>query len=533
MRDAGDQTEFRTALVGLPTLKNVLEDLSVRHVIVGPNGRWSYEKLGRTRNDQPLLDLENLSKLSDIVRLRGLNRFGEWSVKTYRGKNGDLLLFERLPIPVADRLPQTILSGLKKQVRLDGDGVVIGPTGAGKSSLLCWLALQIPDEDVLLVSENPPNQLPGQHVQHVFPPTSELKRRGFERLIRLSTIVFWDRVSSGQDMATLLASTRAKRRWFTLDSSDFYDALNMLMAWSRTGISPKLNTVFSVSRSGIGRTEPTTFLTFDGDTWMEKHRADQEYANAMTQFDEGVMRTAERLSAPQRVIRQELTVQMEEYIDDDVASGDRTGMISVDSLNVLRDAAVRSQEMDGVSEVTKHYIESPSNEFSLRHPSGSVSMGSASVADGNSTPLPNNNYEKVARASGEFDAIPAAVGTNSADDTGEENLENLRITRSEIITESDLFHISSSDLESLSDDFSSVVEAGELEDISELLVEDDSTNPERSVLQNAGDDETRLQRISGEMTGPHLSPREDDFGMTEELTFGEKLEMLRKRRHDS
>lgn len=253
----------------MPELQAILDDLNVKWVTIAANGHWSYEKLGRTRHVSKPLDRDTLRAVADGVPVGRHARSGEWAVRKYEGVQGAALLIERLPVAVADRLPQEVLATLKRQVRQTGNGVLVGQPGAGKGALLLWLALQIPDEPVLYVSENPPSEFPGNHIMHVFPPSTAQERRALERFVRLTPTVMWDRVANTEDLRTLFGFPGARRRWFTLDSSSVRSALRLLTAATQRGCDARFSAMLSLGSSVIGRPEARNMVVRDDGVWDE------------------------------------------------------------------------------------------------------------------------------------------------------------------------------------------------------------------------------------------------------------------------
>ncbi len=278
-----DAKRFGELLGAAAALRSVLEDANVRFVAVTPNGEFSYVKLGRRRPGESALERSDVERLAACVQGDTVLRWHEWAIRSYAGSAGKSLLIERLPAAVVDRLPNDVLAQLRRQIRRDGNGIIVGLPGASKGALLLWLAMQIPDESIVVVSENPPTELPGSHVFHVYPPTSEADRRKVERLTRLSDIVFWDRVTGEDDLRTLFGFPGARRRWFTLDASSISSALRTLLGVMSSGTDARIETILSLRSSVIGRPEVTNLLLKEDD-WVEIYKQDDSALDAVGAF---------------------------------------------------------------------------------------------------------------------------------------------------------------------------------------------------------------------------------------------------------
>lgn len=280
-----DSVDIGSRIDALPELRSVLDDLNVKYVTIAFNGHWSFEKLGRSRQGSDPFDREILRQIASLIPPGRQVRSGEWALRKYDGVSGASILIERLPVAVADRLPQDVLAALKRQVKRSGNGVLVGEPGSGKGALLLWLALQMPDEPVLYVAENPPSDFPGHHVMHVFPPSTQAERRALERFVRLSPTVMWDRVASPQDLMTLYGFPGAGRRWFTLDSSSVRSALRMLTAATQNGSDARFSTLLHLSSSVIGRPEARNLLLRSEEGWREAYLEGESAVALLEAFD--------------------------------------------------------------------------------------------------------------------------------------------------------------------------------------------------------------------------------------------------------
>jgi len=261
----------------MPEFRAVIEDANVKHVMIQPSGRYEYVKLGRQRSGSSAVSTELLATYHEIAQAGG--RSGEWMVRVYDGAWGATLLLERLPTTIVDRMPPAVLNNLKRMVRKDGMGMILGSPGASKYTILLWLAMQSTDETIVLVSENPPLELPSNHLIHVYPPSSPEQRRELERLVRLSATVFWDRATV-DDLVLLLTFPAAKRRWFSMDGRA-KDVPNVLHAMEARGLAPRLDAVMLVSTSVIGRSEVQNLVVREAGEWDEVYAADEPMAHLL------------------------------------------------------------------------------------------------------------------------------------------------------------------------------------------------------------------------------------------------------------
>ncbi len=333
------EKNLRAFISGLPDIQNIVTDPNSTGLVIGPRGEWSYEKLGRLRSDKAALAPEIVEKIAGLLT-REINFCGEWMVHCHLGVQGYIVVFERRPTAILERMSHRILRKLTESVRHQGDGLLLGPSGASKSSILCWLAGQTNDEPLLLVSEIPPSSLPGKHVRHVFPPKND-DRRSFERLLRISPVIFWDKVRSRSDLETLLINTKANKRWFTIDialekptqmASEFSLQFDRLLEWGRD-TNLNLKTIFSISQSSIGRPEPQSILKRVNGEWKESFRKDDSFLNAFKKIAP--------VDVPPDAIQ-----KMEERTK---SFQNHTGIISQEALNIL------TQSGKNLPEVTRQY----------------------------------------------------------------------------------------------------------------------------------------------------------------------------------
>lgn len=269
-------SDLRAILTRSSELLAVLEDVNVPFVHISPSGRYEFSKLGRSRTGPAPVPADVHGELcAALDALGGTTIFQEWSLRLFRGSDWTqrkraTVLIERLPASIVDRLPQPVLQGLKLAVKHDGCGVILGPPGSSKSSILAWLALQLTDEPLLLVSENPPVEIPGDRITHVFPPTNLAEERALQRLIRVSPNVFWDRINGQNDLQTALGFGAGRRRWFSADFASAEIAGHFFTALGQVGLRPRWDAVLTLSLSVIGRPEVTHFATREAGAWTHR-----------------------------------------------------------------------------------------------------------------------------------------------------------------------------------------------------------------------------------------------------------------------
>ena len=264
-------SELRNIISKTPELLSALDDVNVPFVSIAGTGRFEYVKLGRRRKGAVSVDEAEMRRLRQLLK-GGQHVEGEWVARMFSGVGqAGAILIERRPTAIVERLAQNVLNALRLSVKREGDGVVIGPPGASKSSVLLWLSTQITDEAVLFVSENPPAELPGAYITHVFPP-NDLSARDFERLLRVSPVVFWDRIRDLKDLQTLSACVG--RKWFSLDRSTPEASASLFAAARSGGVRVELSTILALSVSVIGRPEVRSFAFKEPMGWNNLHGPD-------------------------------------------------------------------------------------------------------------------------------------------------------------------------------------------------------------------------------------------------------------------
>lgn len=563
-------------------LRAALDDLNVKYVRIAANGHWSYEKLGRARHGREVLERGTLLRLAELVPPGRHLRSGEWALRRYDGVAGPSILIERLPVAVADRLPQEVLATLKQQVKQAGNGVLVGEPGSGKGGLLLWLALQIPDQPVLYVAENPPSEFPGTHIMHVYPPSNAAERRSLERFVRLSPTVMWDRVARMSDLQTLYGYPGAGRRWFTTDATSVRSALRLLTAASERGCDARFSTMLLLASSVIGRPEARNLLLREDSGWSELWSADESVLELLEAYEASDIRrlgptelsvpgidlsigkvavaddfAAEAASAANPVrtearavdlapVDSPLTLEVDGDELDEYTKGEAiTGMLPRDEIRELREQGMvpgRSAPdapRPPIAERTRAYLETP-DELMRGEVTSPASYLTSIVPD----------------LDDDEDEPPEMM-----------NLDDLRITTMEDLDESDLRLLDEldelDDLDQLEGDFSEVFDAAlDFESLAEEMLSDVSdvdppvdeylhTDPNRLVIidddafrgLNVDDTSDTSQehtvaagadivRLAESMSVDAVSAPTEGHESTREFTLNERLMMLRKRRND-
>lgn len=574
-----DVRPIRELLVEVEELRGVLDDLNVKYVRIAANGHWSYEKLGRARHGREVLERGLLLRLAELIPPGRHLRSGEWAVRKYEGVSGPSILIERLPIAVADRLPQEVLATLKRQVKQPGNGVLVGEPGGGKGGLLLWLALQIPDQPVLYVAENPPSEFPGTHVMHVFPPSTDAERRSLERFVRLSPTVMWDRVVRMDDLQTLYGFPGAGRRWFTTDASSVRSALRLLTAAVQVGCDARFSTLLHLASSVIGRPEARNLLVREENGWSEVWAAQDSVLDLLDAYDSSDLRRlsptevsvpgidlnlpkvevaedfvaeAEMVAEPVMVTSSappmgiprrppteppstiEVDIDVDEYEKNDAV----TGMLPRAEILELREQGMVPEDSgeipalraEAVAERTKAYVETPTELM------GSEATNPAAYLTSIMPPMDDDDDDE---------------------DVPEINLEDLRITTMEELDDDNRQILE--DVDDLARQFSDVFESdldfdslaeemlSEISEVDDLAMEETAmtTNPSRLVIIDSPparrvddtDDSDANHTLAGGAEILRMAERmaqdsEDREDSTKEFTLNERLSLLRKRRTD-
>lgn len=551
-------------------LRETLDDLNVQHVAIASSGAWTFEKLGRIRSGGDPLHADTVRDLAALVPHGRHLRHAEWAIRRLDGVGGPSLLIERLPVAIADRLPHEILSVLKKQVRARGNGALIGPPGSGKAALMLWLALQIPDETVIFVSENPPAQFPGSHIIHVFPPTTAGERRVLERFVRLSATVMWDRISSTDDLSSLFGFPGAKRRWFSLDASNVGSALRRLTGAVQHGCDASFSAILSLTTSVIGRPEPQNLAIRTAGRWTEPFLAGDSCLEALDAFDALSRIGAVAPTAPERGEAATAAPSVDEVADaheaaagdveepdaiaasDDGAGGPLTIEIDEEDAQPQDDAVTGMLMRDELEELREQQLE---------------------ILEDDDLPSPfkiddkGNNVAEVTRA---YTETPAEVGfgraelnqrVTSHDDTLDHDdpppraeQEVLRTTAAGSVDEAELLRLYDVyeevdyDHSEIGDDFSGVFDADlDLESLAEQMLSEISdgnigaigaTDPEQPVLLSEDDlelidpdeSDATIAR-SGEIVSLARGmkvPQPGEEESTKEFQLDDKLKWLRR-----
>lgn len=408
-------SELRNIISKTPELLSALDDVNVLFVSIAGTGRFEYVKLGRRRKGSVSVAEAEMRQLAALLK-SGQHVEGEWVARMFGGVGPGAILIERRPVAIVERLAQNVLNALRLSVKREGDGVVIGPPGASKSSVLLWLSTQITDEAVLFVSENPPAELPGAHVTHVFPPNADTAR-DFERLLRVSPVVFWDRIRDLKDLQTLSACFG--RKWFSLDRSTPESSASFFESAKAAGVMLDLATVLALSVSVIGRPEVRSFAFKESMGWNNLHGPDA------LSWVEGTVKSAdptELLEAP----------KLESSLEEKSAGAGirkRPGHPTMDFDNPLTvpvDALEEISSVDppSVPEITRQYPHTP-----LPEP----------FSSGPHRPLERSKFQPdAATSSASNDILERIMPMLRDEPMPEVNLEDLRITMHEDVDPDDL-----------------------------------------------------------------------------------------------
>lgn len=570
----------------IPEFRGVIEDANVKHVMIQPSGRFEYVKLGRHRSGTVTVSDDLLELYCEIAAAGG--RTGEWMVRVYDGAWGPTLLLERLPTTIVDRMPPAVLNNLKRLVRKDGMGMVLGSPGASKSTILLWLAMQSTDETIVLVSENPPVELPSNHLVHVYPPSSPEQRRELERLVRLSATVFWDRATV-DDLVLLLTFPTARRRWFSMDGRA-KDVPNVLHAMEARGLVPRLDAVLLVSTSVIGRSEVQNLVIRESGEWDEVYAVAEPMAQLLGRPPLAISQALPvvRPSKPTPALVPEPEESLEEVgLQEPSSMGirKRPGHPTIDFDNPL---TIPVDQIDPEFLVVDSDIAEPDQATGLISGADLAAFGPRrSAKDSGEIEVPafaHSNLPEVTRqyteslhhsqtatADAEFlNNLLPAIQRDRSTSPAHVNLEDMRITRAEEVEDRDIEHsralrdaylkvqgeaerknvefeaqfLEDDDEDSEVDEvLAGVVSESQLEEISGIFSTDDIATSVASATDfvlagwksKPDNDDTRQEYISDPDTNPTMSAAikrpVESHDLTEEANLGDKLRLMRARFH--
>lgn len=472
----------------------IIEDLNVKYVIVAPNGEWTFSKLGRIREGGESLSAGWLEDLRSIVESGQVLRHREWAIRSFDGVGGPSFLVERLPSAVVDRLPQTVVNALKRQIRRDGNGLLVGQPGSSKGAIMLWLAMQIPDEHVLYVSENPPNELPGGHIVHVFPPNDSRERRNLERLARLNQTVIWDRVASPRDVHTLFGFPGARRRWFSLDASGVRSSLRTLAGYMYQGVDARFDTIVALESSVIGRPEVLNFLMRDeSGRWEEVFHSAQPALELIKAFSaEGwdSLGGLTQRSEPEEFVTSENDSVVEE-IEAPAGLGEESSMVGIRKRPGQMTQDFENPLTIPVDGVPEHISEVDEDESTRIRSSGEINLQDF-VNQRASGELPEetrqyDDTESARTATADADLLREILPSHEEEPPEAVNLEDLRITRAEDISEETLEAITNASEESAERQAAAEMRDGDTSSVSYEQIPKDALQPQTDLQDDLGD----------------------------------------------
>ena len=218
--NAAEHNELASLIRALPPLEEALSEDGVEHLMLLPSGRWTARQEGVARRRTTVLDEASLEALATwLVDHPGARLDGTWLFDVVPGVRGTLVTAERCPTPSDSLASPLVMEALKKQITRGENGVILGPVRARKLELLCWIAQQFIQEQIILISDRPPTAQLGPRVVHLFPPRTPEELARVRRLIRRCDAVLWDEVESREVLQAALGYPGAKRRWITMDAA--------------------------------------------------------------------------------------------------------------------------------------------------------------------------------------------------------------------------------------------------------------------------------------------------------------------------
>lgn len=483
------ETKIQELLASGGEFSTILEDPNVKHIIVVPNGDWTYLKLGRNRDGSEAVSQGWLADLAGLVPRGAALRHREWAIRTFEGVGGRSLLVERLPTAVVDRLPQSVVNALKRQIRRDGNGLLVGQPGSSKGAILLWLAMQIPDEHVLYVSENPPNELPGAHILHVFPPNDRAERRNLERLARLNQTVIWDRVAGPEDVHTLFGFPGARRRWFSLDASSVASSLRTLTGYMYQGVDARFDSVLALESSVIGRPEVLNFVVRDGDGWDEVYYSSESALQLIEVF------TNQGYDGPggltQRSDPQESALDSSDEIEPEkiqTSLGEESSMVGI-----RKRPGQMTQDFENPLTVPVDEVPLHEEDVTRIRSSGEIDLQDfVTQRDvGQNIPEETRKYEDTAAArtsTADADLLRELLpGLEDDDPPDAVNLEDLRITRAEDVSEATLEAITSAAEESAERRVEEQIRDGDTSTVHYESIPQEALQPGEELQDDLGD----------------------------------------------
>ena len=229
----------------IPLLGEALsQEDNLEHVMVLPTGRWTTQQNGRVRRRTNVLDSEAVEQLATWLAAHpGASLHGTWLMEVLEGVAGPLIAIERRPTAADNLGDSSIRDALKPHITRGENGIILGPVRAKKLDLLCWIAQQFIQEQILLISDRAPTKELGPRVVHLYPPRSGEALARMARLLRRCDAVLWDEVTSAEQLRTALGYPGARRRWVTMDCATPRAGLDALARRSADMASSDLGAV--------------------------------------------------------------------------------------------------------------------------------------------------------------------------------------------------------------------------------------------------------------------------------------------------
>lgn len=208
-------------LATLPALHEVCHDPDVDQLVIHPNGGWKARKLGIMHPMQTPLTIAELGDLDQSMgaRTQALAAQAGWLFRRHPSRDGWAYWGERLPLVDEHALDESNRALLRRHIEQGSNGVIIGPAHSRKNHILSWMATQYAQEQIVFVSELPPQTDLGARVLHLFPPKDREDARTFSRFLSQCDVVLWDRIAHPYDLQDCMGFVGATHRWMTLDAN--------------------------------------------------------------------------------------------------------------------------------------------------------------------------------------------------------------------------------------------------------------------------------------------------------------------------
>lgn len=294
-----DTANFSQQLRVLPTLVKTLAEDNTHKFKISARGHLSVLRGTRWTTSKSPLDVDAVRSLAEAVVTQGDQALlGPWFLRVYSGVNGLTIFGERrLDLPDRPIDPQ-VHEQLLQLARAGSTGVVAGGLGSRKGSLLLWLASQLGQRELVIVSDIPPRQLPAPTATHVFPPSNDRQRRDLERLLRAHDCIFWDGVRHPDDMIAFVNAPNTHNRWFSVDA----DTPQALALRLQTLIAPvgnlRIDGCLFVDVDTTGNPEIASLTRHHRDGWTELLDESAGVVDALAPLDVLVWRPHPSRPAP-------------------------------------------------------------------------------------------------------------------------------------------------------------------------------------------------------------------------------------------